>query len=171
MFCLSTLFIYFLYCLMFVLQKCFIRVFFCVIMFLQYSRRMTLNFSARPNRGLKIEKSIRAFLKQNQFVERFLHTWLFNQPTQKVWVSSLLWSLCEGSASYCASIERLELYRVRRIKDTVHRKIKMCHHLLTLKPVCNSIQKNTKDIWNSNTNVVACTVKVNRVQTNICFTE
>ncbi len=84
----NVLFIYSFY-IFFVLSyvcptEMFYSCIFCVIMFLQYSRTMTLNFSARPNRGLKIEKSIRAFLKQNQFVVRFLHTWLFNQPTQKV---------------------------------------------------------------------------------------
>lgn len=95
-----------------------------------------LDFSASPNRGLKIEKKHQGLSKAKPICSMFL-TYLagFNQPTQKVWVSSPLCSLCEGSASYWGTTESLELYRVRRIKGTVYIN---CHYWLTPTPICIS---------------------------------
>lgn len=70
----------------------------CVCGFSLYSQTVTLNFSARPKRRLKIEKSIRAFLKQNQFVVRFLHTWLASISPHK---------RCESAAFYGAFVREV----------------------------------------------------------------
>ncbi len=136
MFCWYVLFFFVLFCFVLCLscRNVLLVYFLCdnVSVFLQCSQTVTLNVSARPNRGLKIEKSIRAFLKQNQFVVRFLHTWLASiSPHKRCESAAFCGAFMREVPHTAASIERLELYRVRRIKGTVQRKMKICH-LLTL---------------------------------------